>query len=152
MIDKFETWLKQNGAEILPVSSCYERIRFKGKEVGILYHSGKFSNDYAKNAFECYKNEKKWDGKPYNLGRSHSYKKQKIQILKRDGDCCFYCRKKLNDDVTLEHLIALCHGGLNILGNMVLAHEKCNNLMGNNTLVEKVNFILKRKEKEVSYG
>jgi hypothetical protein len=60
---KFNIWLQQNGAEILPISNEYEEIRFKGSEIGVKYKSGKYSNEYAKNAFYCYSNGKKWDGR-----------------------------------------------------------------------------------------
>lgn len=145
MESKFSIWLQQNGAEILPNTSQYEEIRFKGSEIGVKYKSGKYSNDYAKNAFYCYSNGKKWNGRPINVGRKNTYVKEKKEIIKRDGTACFYCGKLLNDDITLEHLIPLTAGGLNNLSNMVLAHENCNNKMNHKPLVEKVNYALKTR-------
>ena len=145
METKFCLWLQQNGAEILPVSNQYEEIRFKGSEIGVKYKSGKYSNDYAKNAFYCYSNGKKWDGRPINVGRKNTYVKEKKEIIKRDGTTCFYCGRLLKDDITLEHLIPLTAGGLNNLSNMVLAHENCNSKMNHKPLVEKVNYALKTR-------
>lgn len=145
METKFSLWLQQNGAEILPVSNQYEQIRFKGSEIGVKYKSGKYSNDYAKNAFYCYSNGKKWDGRPINVGRKNTYLKEKKEIIKRDGTACFYCGRLLEDDITLEHLIPLTAGGLNNLSNMVLAHENCNSKMNHKPLVEKVNYALKTR-------
>lgn len=145
MKSKFEIWLQQNGAEILPCTNEYEEIRFKGSEVGVKYKSGKFSGNYAAHADYCFKNNKKWDGRPFNVGRKSSYKKEKLAIINRDGIACFYCGELLGDDITLEHLIALTSGGLNQLSNMVLAHHKCNQKMSHKSLVEKVNYALKTR-------
>lgn len=145
MKSKFETWLQQNGAEILPNTNQFEWIRFKGSETGVIYTSGKYSNEYAKNAFECYKKGRIWDGRPINHGRNNSYKSEKISILKRDGNACFYCGNLLEDDITLEHLISLVSGGPNTLANMVLAHEKCNNKMENKPLHKKVDYAIKSR-------
>jgi hypothetical protein len=147
MESKFAIWLQQNGAEILPCSNEYEEIRFKGSEIGVKYKSGKFSNLYASHADYCYKNNKKWNGRPVNVGRKSSYKKEKISIIKRDGLACFYCGELLGDDITLEHLISLTSGGLNQLSNMVLAHHKCNQKMNHKPLVDKVNYALKMRVK-----
>jgi predicted DNA-binding protein (MmcQ/YjbR family) len=142
MEDKFKIWLEQNGAEILPCTNEHELIRFKGSEVGVKYKSGKYSNKYAENAFLCYKNNKKWDGRPVSVGRQKNYIKEKKVLLNRDGSDCFYCGKPLLFDITLEHLISLVSGGPNTLSNMVLAHEKCNNQMQNKGVAEKVSFAL----------
>lgn len=143
--DKFKKWLIQRGAEILPNSTEYELLRFKGKEIGVVYKSGKTSNDYTKKAIIAFNNNKRWDGKPYKVGRKKTYKKEKIAIQKRDGSNCFYCNKPLENDITLEHLISLVQGGKNTLGNMVLAHQECNNDAGNLTVVQKVNIAIKNR-------
>lgn len=145
MESKFATWLQQNGAEILPNTNEYEEIRFKGSEIGVKYKSGKYSNEYAKNAYYCYSKGKKWNGRPISVGRKNTYVKEKREIIKRDGSDCFYCGNPLNEDITLEHLIPLTSGGLNNLSNMVLAHEECNHKMNHKHLVEKVNYALKTR-------
>jgi len=146
---KFKKWLEQNGAEILPTTNEFEEVRFKGSEIGVKYKSGKYSNDYAKKAFECYKNNLKWDGRPINIGRKNTYVKEKKSLIKRDGNACFYCGDLLEDDVTIEHLVSLVSGGSNTLANMVLAHEKCNNEAGNKTIVEKVCYALKKRTEKL---
>lgn len=137
-IEKFKKWLIQNGAEILPSTNPYEALRFKGSETGVLYTSGKVANPYTSKAISCFKHKSKWDGRPLNVGRKNTYKSEKAKLLKRDGDSCFYCGKKLNDDVTLEHIVSLTSGGKNTLGNMVLAHEECNHTAGNMTVKRKM--------------
>lgn len=46
------------------------------------------------------------------------------------GDLCFLCRLPLGDDVTLDHVIPLAHGGTEHYRNKVLAHGACNNAKG----------------------
>jgi len=141
-IDKFTKWLTQMGVEILPVTNQYEALRFKGREVGVLYKSGKVANSYTTEAIKCFKKKQKWNGKPINVGRKNTYRKEKSKLIERDGTDCFLCGKPLEDDITLEHLIALSSGGKNNLSNMVLMHEKCNQEVSNAPINEKVNLAI----------
>ncbi len=142
---KFKNWLTDRGAEILPNSSEYETLRFKGRETGILYNTGACGNSYTAHSIECFLNNKSWWGKPINVGRNPSYKKEKRQLIERDGTDCFYCSLPLEDDITLEHLIPLSSGGKNTLANMVLCHEACNHAVGNKTIVEKVKYAIEQR-------
>ena len=108
---KFKNWLQKLGAEILPNTNEYERIRFKGREVGVLYTSGKTSGSYADDAIACFNHGRLWQGGPVKTGRLKKYTKQKIALLERDGSDCFLCGLPLEDDMTLEHLIALNNAG-----------------------------------------
>ena len=144
--DKFKKWLQDRGCEILPITNQYEAIRWKGKETGVIYTSGRTSGSYATNARKCYKQGLKWDGGPISTGRKTNYKKQKKKLIERDGSCCFYCGLELGEDITLEHLQSLSSGGSNSLGNMVLSHEKCNQEAGNKTIVEKVKIALYKRQ------
>lgn len=144
--DKFTNWLSQMGVEILPTSSEHEAVRFKGREVGVLYKSGKVSGNYVTEAIKCFKQKKKWNGKPVNVGRKNSYVKQKTKLIVRDGTDCFLCGKPLKNDITLEHLIALSSGGSNRLANMVLMHEECNKEVNNKPVSEKVKLAIKYRK------
>lgn len=137
-IESLKKWLQDRGCEILPNTNEFEVLRFKGKETGVYYSSGKTSNKYAEHAYICFLTNKKWNGGPVNVGRNPNYKKEKISLLERDGTCCFLCNKELGEDITIEHLIPLSSGGKNHLSNMVLMHEKCNKQVGNLPIVEKV--------------
>ena len=44
---KFDQWLRNNGCEVLPTTNQYEVIRWKGKQVGIIYSTGKTNSAYA---------------------------------------------------------------------------------------------------------
>lgn len=147
---KFENWLTKNGAEILPPTNEFELVRFKGKEIGVLYKSGKTSNLFTADAISCFIRNKKWEGKPVNVGRKDSYKKEKVKLLERDGDKCFLCDEDLGEDITLEHLLPLVSGGPNTLANMVLVHDECNRKLGVKPLHEKVKMAIDGRVKKLS--
>lgn len=144
-IEKFKRWLIARGCEILPTTNPYELIRFRGREVGIVYTTGKTNSPFAHNALMAYENNTKWDGAPISTGRHPGYKKEKAQLIERDGTDCFYCGKPLGEDITVEHLIALSCGGKNSLSNMVLAHEQCNRMVGNLPITEKVKVAIENR-------
>lgn len=58
-----------------------------------------------------------------NAGRKRRYKSE---IIRRDGDRCVHCGVALGDDITLEHIVPVKHGGRNKLENLALAHAECN--------------------------
>ena len=144
-LHKFSDWLISQGCEILPPTNEYEDLRFKGRHVGVLYNTGRVANQYTKYAIECWKKRSKWDGGPIKYGRERSYVKQKIMLLERDGNGCFYCGVEMGDDITLEHLLALNNGGKNTLGNMVLCHSKCNREAGTLSVADKVKIAIQKR-------
>lgn len=146
-VDKFSKWLAKKGCEILPTTNDYELLRFKGAQVGVLYTSGRFNSPYVGRAINAYQTGKGWDGAPAKTGRYAGYKKQKTALLERDGPCCFYCGLDMDDDITVEHLIALSCGGKNNLSNMVLAHQKCNEMVANISISDKVKLAIKNRLK-----
>lgn len=146
-IEKFKNWLESYGCEILPPTNEFESIRWRGKEVGVLYSSGKSSNGYAKLAYLSFCRKEKWDGGPVKVGRQNTYVKKKKQLLERDGSKCFLCDKELGEDITVDHLIPLVAGGANELSNMVLMHEECNNLCGCMPLINKVRIAVNNRLK-----
>jgi len=48
------------------------------------------------------------------------------KLLALYGDVCAWCGRKLDGDVTLDHVLAKHFGGGHDLGNLVLAHRVCN--------------------------
>ena len=149
---KFAKWLKERGCEVLPPTNQYESVRWKGKEVGVKYTSGKFSGSYASIAWQCFCSNSPWDGAPPSTKRKSSYKKQRQKIKERDGCNCFYCGQPLGDDETIEHVYPLAAGGPNILSNMVLAHTKCNQEAGAMSIVEKVKIAIENRLKDTHGG
>jgi hypothetical protein len=146
-LERFKKWITDRGAEIIPCTNDYELLRFKAREVGVLYKSGKVSNQYTAHTIDCFNKNKAWCGKPENVGRKKNYQKEKDFIKKRDGTDCFYCGWPLGIDITIEHLNPLSASGKNTIGNMVLCHEKCNQEVGNLTIAEKVNIAVNKRIK-----
>lgn len=134
-------FLLKLGCEIIPLTNSNEILRFKGKETGVIYKSGKVSGGYVTNMLECYISNTKWDGAPDSTKRKDC-KKYRVQLLKRDGGKCFCCGLPMGEDVTVEHLIPLTAGGKNILSNMALMHYHCNDALGHKPLFEKLNYII----------
>jgi CRISPR/Cas system Type II protein with McrA/HNH and RuvC-like nuclease domain len=50
----------------------------------------------------------------------------KSELLKRDGNFCFYCGRS-PDYLEIEHKVPQCRGGSDDLSNLVLACYFCNN-------------------------
>ena len=62
----------------------------------------------------------------------------------RDGMACWFCGRGFtlpeDREITIEHLVPVCHGGPNHMSNLVLACEPCNHAAGNMPVVAKVAF------------
>ena len=55
------------------------------------------------------------------------YKRMLIAVLRqRDGDLCAICRRNLDDDVTIDHIVSRMLGGTDQASNLQLAHRMCN--------------------------
>jgi len=65
-------------------------------------------------------------------------------LINRDGARCFYCQRyhgqKIVEQLTIEHLIPVAHGGNDTASNLVLACHGCNNKLGNAPLKEKIDY------------
>ena len=143
-VRNFKNWLSSNGAQILQVTNEYEVLRFKaGDKTSVIYknESGRklsFTGQSLE-AYEAFTENKSWRAidKTKRTGRKPSVTTR--TILARDGDLCFFCQEKLGDDITLEHLVAVTHGGPHHISNQFLAHVDCNRKAGHLSAVEKIN-------------
>lgn len=137
---KLEKHLRRSGCEMLPPNK-YEIMRWKGREVGVIYYTGKHSGPYVIECVAaCFNNTTDNIG-PKKTKRGGNARKKRDKLLDRDGECCIYCGEPFIDEdpPTIEHLIELNQGGTNNMYNLALAHKGCNNFVKNMTLVEKVN-------------
>ncbi|MFS1522731.1 HNH endonuclease [Microbulbifer sp. 2304DJ12-6] len=143
-IISFMKWLANHGAEMLPITNEYEVIRFRCSQgVGVIYRNskGKFSvsGPLVIEALTAFFSSGKWAGKGKPT-KGFCGNKRKQQLLKRDGDECFYCGRpfELDKDITVEHLVSLSQRGPNRIENLVLAHKSCNQKADNLPVIEKV--------------
>lgn len=133
-------WLSARGAQVLATTNPYEVVRFRaGQEVAVVYAKGNGQLTYqglarkALNAFAC--------NGAWSAGVAVKRVKRSADertLLERDGPLCFLCCCELGDDITVEHLVSVAHGGPNHIANKVLAHERCNQRMGHLSVMEKI--------------
>ena len=157
-LQKFISWLRQNGCKIKATLKENEYIRFEGKQVGVLNADHKDNNSYTQNAIQCFYSGKDWNQLEsikgsrkifYGVKRKTKVNKKQVRfdLLARDGDKCFYCGESLGVDVTIEHLDPLSRKGKDTLSHMVLSHSKCNQEAGNLSVSEKVKMALSKRLK-----
>lgn len=141
-VDKFQTFLKESGAEVLAPTNPYEMVRFKTENgVSVMYRGRRgitFTGE-AQEAYEKFQRKSIWQIK----GNAQKARERiKAEILERDGVDCFFCGKPTLDgqDRTIEHLLSIDHGGNNNLANLVFAHKDCNLAVGNMPIIEKIKY------------
>ena len=68
------------------------------------------------------------------------------RLLFAQGEDCFFCRKKLmKAEASVEHLVALTHGGKDNDENCVACCKALNNLFGRMSLKEKLQIVLNQR-------
>jgi hypothetical protein len=66
-------------------------------------------------------------------------RRQIARLRERDGTDCFYCGGSMpEDDTTIEHVLAISHGGTDHPSNLVLTHADCNARAANMPVIRKV--------------
>lgn len=146
-LDAFRVRLKEAGAEILGATNPYELLRFRSsKGVGVIYtgRRGETWNAEARAALEHL------DGNlgslaPVEVQGRRKDKATVAALLDRDGSNCFFCGKPLGQDITVEHLVAVSHGGPNHISNLFLAHFVCNASAGHMSAPEKIAVAIKAR-------
>lgn len=139
----FSAWLTQNGAFILAPTSEWECLRFLTPGgVGVVYRTKRGKQTLVGDAERCVN---LWSARqatplsPKSGKRGRRMRAQILPLAERDGWSCFYCATELTTETaTREHLVAVAAGGSDHPGNLVLACARCNNMMGNKPLIEKI--------------
>lgn len=130
------------GGEVLGVTNPHEVMRFKTKYgVGVVYENAKGVrtwNEQARAARDHIQSHK-----PGSLAAVVVHGRRKGAgtvnlLLQRDGEGCFFCGELLRDDITVEHLVSVAHGGPNHISNLFLAHCECNQRAGHLSAPEKI--------------
>lgn len=68
------------------------------------------------------------------------------RLLFAQGGDCFFCRKKLGKaEASVEHLVAVTHGGKDNDENCVACCKSLNNLFGRMSLKEKLSIVLNQR-------
>ncbi|EJU15137.1 HNH endonuclease [Sphingomonas sp. LH128] len=132
--------LQALGAEILAPTNPYEVLRFRTSYgVGVVYR-GKRGETWNAEALAAREHMEARKGSlaPVSVKGRRKDRSTVGALLSRDGDCCFFCGAPLDGDVTVEHLVAIAHGGPNHISNLYLAHAQCNQAAGHMSAPEKV--------------
>lgn len=143
-------FLERSGAEILPITNPFEISRFRtANGVCVIYQknngSWSYSNAHAKEAATAF-----LDDKPWIADKKHDRIMRKTiedTLIERDGNYCFYCDVEFAEDTkpTLEHFLAIAHGGNNHLANLALCCEACNAEAGSLSIVDKIRLVKIRR-------
>lgn len=136
----FEKRLKEAGAEILGPTNPYEVLRFRTSlGVGVIY-TGKRGESWNAEAVAAreHLDAQKGSLATVQVRGRRTDKATVAALMKRDGDACFFCGLALEGDITIEHLVAIAHGGPNHVSNLFLAHGECNREAGHLSAPEKV--------------
>jgi 5-methylcytosine-specific restriction endonuclease McrA len=139
---RFLARVTELGGEVLAPTNEWELMRFRTKfGVGVVHfnrRSIRTWNEPARQVRDHVENQC-----PGKLGvqKVHGRRKGKASfnaLIGRDGSDCFFCARPLDDDITVEHLVSVAHGGPNHLSNLFLAHQACNASAGHLSAPEKI--------------
>lgn len=141
-LESFKRFLTARGAEVLSPTNPYERVRFRANdEVSVMYEGRRGYSfvgeaEIAWNAFHG-RGKRDWNA---NIRKPRRHMTPVVRtLLDRDGDACFYCKEPMIDgQMSVEHLLALGHGGSDHLSNLVLAHPTCNAKVGHLSIMDKI--------------
>lgn len=139
-LQTFRKRLEEAGAEVLAPTNPYEVLRFRSsKGVGVIY-KGKRGETWNAEALAARDHLDARAGSlaPVTVRGRRRDKATVDALFMRDGDCCLFCGAPLEGDITVEHLVAICHGGPNHISNLFLAHAACNQMAGHMSAPEKV--------------
>lgn len=137
-INAFKKQLLEAGAEILGPTNLYEVLRFRtSKGVGVIY-TGRRGETWNAEAIAARDALGTGSLAPVKINGRRRDKSTVAALLLRDGDACFFCARLLEGDLTIEHLVAVAHGGPNHVSNLFLAHAACNHAAGHLSAPEKV--------------
>ncbi len=146
-LSTFRKRLEQAGAEILAPTNPYEVLRFRSsKGVGVIY-KGKRGETWNAEALAARDHLAAKAGSlaPVAVKGRRRDKATVDALLVRDGDGCLFCGKPLDGDITVEHLVAISHGGPNHISNLFLAHAACNQAAGHMSAPEKVALAIRNR-------
>jgi 5-methylcytosine-specific restriction endonuclease McrA len=148
-IDQFRKRLVEAGAEVLAPTNPYEKLRFRTRHgVGIVYVNAKGVENWNAESRAALDHLEAGKGSlsPVKLSRRRNQRAKILQLLDRDGPNCFFCGLELADDATIEHLVAIAHGGPNHISNLFLAHARCNQEAGHLSAPEKIAIAIEKRK------
>ena len=146
-VEEFKKWVEDHGAIILESNNEYEVLRFKTVNgVGIVYRNKYDKITPTGEALEAAIAFEKGNGWAGAKRKRQNLNKRKERIAERDGQRCFVHRdERPLDELTIEHVLSHSHGGPDNINNLILVCQDMNNWLGNKSVAEKMNIILKQR-------
>lgn len=144
----FTERLMAAGGELLGPTNPYEVMRFRTiYGVGVVYKGrrGETWNAEAIKARDHIEQSRRGSLAPVTVKGRRTDKGTVEALLIRDGEDCFFCGQPLDGDVTVEHLVAVAHGGPNHISNLFLAHAECNQKAGHLAAPHKVKSAIEQR-------
>lgn len=141
-LKQFEAWLVERGAQIMAKTNEWEVLRYStDKGIAVVYKNSAGRHTLTGKAGDAWLAFVNNDG-GWRAGAKVARKKNRADVTtirERDGDLCFYCQREVfHADASVEHLVAVTHGGPNHISNKFLAHKACNQRVGHISAPEKV--------------
>ncbi|GGD20019.1 HNH endonuclease [Aureimonas glaciei] len=151
-LEAFKVWLGRRGAEVLATTNAYEVLRVRTSSGVHVVHKNRRGRQtwpsLLSEIVDLYLDGGSPRLSPTARTRRSSRLRQRYSVLiTRDGEGCFFCGQPVpkpdeecHRDMapSVEHLVAITHGGPNHLSNAYLAHSRCNNIAGDISAVEKI--------------
>lgn len=152
--EKFIRWLSGRGAQVLQPTNQWELVRFKsGDKTAVIYTNKvgrvRFTGD-SEPAWKAFKTGGAWRATPATARKTRRAP-EVATLLARDGPLCFFCLAPMDDDMTIEHLVARTHGGPNHISNKFLAHRGCNERAGHLSAPEKIRIHVGAAKQRATY-
>lgn len=151
---KFMAAIVEAGGEALAATNPYEVLRFKTRlGVGVVYENKRGVRSWNAEAVAAKEHLAAKSGSlaPVEVHGRRTGKGTVDRLLERDGGACFFCAAPLNGDVTVEHLVAVAHGGPNHVSNLFLAHADCNQRAGHLSAPEKVSLAARARATRAAF-
>ena len=140
-IKRFQAWLLERGAEVLATTNQWEVIRFRANGVIQIIYRNQADNWQAVNGAETALDAFMKNGSWHAVGGKSRTRTPRMvmALIQRDGVGCFYCSIDMAiEEMSIEHLVPVAHGGPNHMSNLALAHKTCNAQAGCMSVAEKV--------------
>lgn len=152
--DKFVTFLRESGADILKPTNEYEIVRFRTENCVSIMYRGKRGYSFtgeAKEAYERFDKKDIWQ----ILRKDHRERKKLIDTIReRDGMACFFCGIETvsGETASIEHLLSIANGGNNNPANLTVACIRCNDTVGNMSIVQKIKYREANYQERLDHG
>lgn len=152
-LEQFKAWLTEAGCQVLAPAGPDEVLRYKAPRGICIIRRSKSGKQSCVGtepgaALGAFRAGNPWKPPKRQIVEAPSKRPALVRaVVERDGRGCWYCGCSIETGWTIEHLLAVRHGGPTRAANVVLACLPCNTEAGDLSVAEKV---LLREEKRLT--